>query len=278
MSSGTGLEDFSLIELFRGEVETHSETLSNALLERNPSDTSRVDEMMRAAHSIKGAARIVGVDPAVNVAHVMEDCFVAAQKGTITLTPGDVDVLLRGVDLLGRISEATRDPAADLVELFAVQVDEAVSDLQAVLSGTRKPAAEPTRPVTSSGLAATPDPVSAGRTPSQAVALPAQADARVGDVVISVPSILDSLAAEVVRLQILSAVDQQAVSIRLDLKETRDLDVQGLALLAAVPSHLALRSRATLGIEGLSSEMETVFRVTGLAEPYGLRSRWLAKG
>ena len=68
--------------------------------------------MMRAAHSIKGAARVVGVEPAVSVAHVMEDCFVAAQKKAIALSPGDVDVLLRGVDLLGKISSAMRDPNA----------------------------------------------------------------------------------------------------------------------------------------------------------------------
>ena len=36
---------------------------------------------MRAAHSLKGAARIVGLDAAVRVAHAMEDCLVAAQKG-----------------------------------------------------------------------------------------------------------------------------------------------------------------------------------------------------
>jgi chemotaxis protein histidine kinase CheA len=115
MSSETGLEDSSLIELFRSEVEIHSELLTAALLalERSPSDTSRIDEMMRAAHSIKGASRVVGVEPAVHVAHVMEDCFLAAQKGAIKLSPGDVDVLLRGVDLLGKISAAARDSNAD---------------------------------------------------------------------------------------------------------------------------------------------------------------------
>src|SRR5262245_62844339 len=116
MSSEGGLEDLPLIDLFRSELETHAEVLSAALLalERSPSDTSRIDEMMRAAHSIKGASRVVGVDPAVRVAHVMEDCFLAAQKGTIGFAAADVDVLLRGVDLLGRISASTRDPTADL--------------------------------------------------------------------------------------------------------------------------------------------------------------------
>ena len=55
---------------------------------------------MRAAHSLKGAARIVGLDAAVRVAHAMEDCFVAAQKGKIVLQPEHVDILLQGVDLL----------------------------------------------------------------------------------------------------------------------------------------------------------------------------------
>src|SRR3954453_12879305 len=135
MSSEGGLEDFSLIDLFRSEVETHAGVLSAALLalERSPEDTSRVDEMMRAAHSIKGAARVVGVAPAVSVAHVMEDCFVAAQEGALALLPGDVDVLLRGVDLLGKISEATRDPGGDLANDFAGPVKSLVVELVAML-------------------------------------------------------------------------------------------------------------------------------------------------
>ena len=38
---------------------------------------------MRAAHSIKGAARSSASSQAVQVAHAMEDCFVAAQKGDV---------------------------------------------------------------------------------------------------------------------------------------------------------------------------------------------------
>src|SRR5437763_1488810 len=130
-----GLEDLSLTDLFRSEVETHSEVLSSALmaLERAPGDSTCVDEMMRAAHSIKGAARVVGVEPAVSIAHVMEDCFVAAQQGALTLSPADVDVLLRGVDLLGKISEATKDPRADLAGDFDLAVKALVVELEGLL-------------------------------------------------------------------------------------------------------------------------------------------------
>src|SRR3954466_9779758 len=136
MSSGSGLEDFSLMDLFRAEVESHSEVLGAALLalERSPGDVSRLGEMMRAAHSIKGAARVVGVDPAVSVAHVMEDCFVAAQKGAPALSPADVDVLLRGVDLLGKDSEAPRDAHIDLADAFDGPVKSLVAELETMLA------------------------------------------------------------------------------------------------------------------------------------------------
>ena len=270
MSDGNGLEDFSLIELFRGEVETHSETLNTALLalERAPDDTSRINEMMRAAHSIKGAARIVDVDPAVNVAHVMEDCFVAAQKGILRLTPADVDVLLRGVDLLGKISAATCDPQTDLNQLFSSPVQESVRDLQSVLAGTNN---VPSPDVLSSFPTA--DSALAVGSTSTSGSLPDQ-DSKVqvaDEATVCLPAILDSVAAENVRLQIMKAIEKKAAMISLDLTQTRDLDVFGLGLLAAIPAYLAFKTRINLRLVGVTPEMGTVLRVTGLAESYGLR-------
>src|SRR5688572_20256722 len=95
-----------MLDLFRTEVESQVSVLTEGLLalERNPGNTDPVEALMRAAHSIKGAARIVGVDAAVLVAHVMEDCFVAAQSGTVRLGGAETDVLLQGVDLLTQVS------------------------------------------------------------------------------------------------------------------------------------------------------------------------------
>ena len=56
-------------------------------LEKAPDDPRQLESLMRAAHSIKGAAKIVGFDAAVQVSHHLEDCFVAAQRGQITLGP-----------------------------------------------------------------------------------------------------------------------------------------------------------------------------------------------
>jgi two-component system sensor histidine kinase and response regulator WspE len=100
------LGGFSMIELFRVETENQATVLTEGLLnlERDPQAAENLESMMRAAHSIKGAARIINLDGGVRVAHQMEDCFVAAQNGSIVLYAADVDVLLLGVDMLTRIS------------------------------------------------------------------------------------------------------------------------------------------------------------------------------
>ena len=69
------LSGFSLMELFRMEAESQIATLSTGLvsLEESSANPEAIEPLMRAAHSLKGAARIVGLDPIVRVAHAMED-------------------------------------------------------------------------------------------------------------------------------------------------------------------------------------------------------------
>ncbi len=130
------LSGFSLMELFRMEAESHTATLSTGLvaLEGASATPESIEPLMRAAHSLKGAARIVGLDAAVRVAHAMEDAFVAAQKGQLVLRPEHVNILLRGVDFLVQIG-----PLGE-AELPAWQADHAaeVDDLVAALTAVRE--------------------------------------------------------------------------------------------------------------------------------------------
>ncbi|WP_339406807.1 hybrid sensor histidine kinase/response regulator [Pseudomonas helleri] len=100
------MRDASLLELFSLEAEAQTQVLSAGLmaLERNPTQADQLEACMRAAHSLKGAARIVGVDAGVSVSHVMEDCLVSAQEGRLYLQPEHIDALLQGTDLLMRIA------------------------------------------------------------------------------------------------------------------------------------------------------------------------------
>ncbi|HEY4732080.1 MAG TPA: Hpt domain-containing protein, partial [Gammaproteobacteria bacterium] len=88
--------NFSMLDLFRAEIEGQARILADGLveLEQNPVAEDYLEALMRAAHSIKGAARMVDVEPVVRISHVMEDCFVAAQNGKIVLASEDIDCLL----------------------------------------------------------------------------------------------------------------------------------------------------------------------------------------
>jgi two-component system sensor histidine kinase and response regulator WspE len=99
------LGGFSLHELFKGEAEMHAAALSEGLVQlEGASDAAAVEPLMRAAHSIKGAARVIGLDIAVRLAHAMEDVLVAMQKGREAIQASRIDQLLKGSDLLASLA------------------------------------------------------------------------------------------------------------------------------------------------------------------------------
>jgi two-component system sensor histidine kinase and response regulator WspE len=227
--SGTPAIDPSLLELFRSELEVHLPTLNEGLLalEKDPGATAQLEALMRAAHSIKGAARIVGLGPTVQLTHVLEDCFVAAQEGRIRLTGDSVDVLLRAVDLLPRVARPEVDPAdVPLVEAL-------VAELKAVQEGKAlTPNKEPN--------------------PFQEAAANNGTDAAAEN--IQVPSNLDAASAEALRIRLVNLLRKQVPTIQLDFAKVDHVDPAGLALLAGAarrarsgprPTRLEIRNAAT---------------------------------
>jgi len=112
-----------MLELFRQEAQTQIAILTQELLilEANPQSDEALEALMRAAHSIKGAARIVSLDAVTTLAHWMENCFVAAQSQIVTLGSDQIDVLLQSVDLLQGLSQVME---ADLLEWLAQKAGE----------------------------------------------------------------------------------------------------------------------------------------------------------
>ena len=114
------MRDASLLELFSLEAEAQTQVLSTGLLalERDPTQADYLESCMRAAHSLKGAARIVGVDAGVSVAHVMEDCLVSAQERRLVLGAEHIDALLQGTDLLTRIATPGNNVGAADIDAY----------------------------------------------------------------------------------------------------------------------------------------------------------------
>lgn len=94
------IADLSMLDLFRIEVENYTKLLETGLVEVEQNQSpEKIEPLMRAAHSIKGAARIVGLDVVVILAHAMEDVLSAAQHGKLNLISDYIDMLLQGNDV-----------------------------------------------------------------------------------------------------------------------------------------------------------------------------------
>jgi len=135
--SGEDLSDFSMFDLFRAEVDNQSKTLTAGLLslEQDSRAVEQLEILMRGAHSLKGAARIVDLGAAVRVAHAMEDCFVAAQKEKVVLGQKQIDLLLGGVDLLVKISQTPESDAAGWENEQKGEIDLFIATLAEALEG-----------------------------------------------------------------------------------------------------------------------------------------------
>lgn len=157
--SGQDLSQFSMLDLFRSELESQSGSLTSGLLalERDPTAADHLEACMRAAHSLKGASRIIDLEPAVRVADAMEDCFVAAQRGVIRLNREHIDVLLKGVDLLALIasSQDAADAAGPQIASFKAALEAAAQGGEPAAAAAPEPAA-PVAPVVAKEPAAAP--------------------------------------------------------------------------------------------------------------------------
>ncbi len=135
--SGDDLSGFSMLDLFRMEAESQCSNLTGGLLdlERDPTSPEMLESLMRAAHSIKGAARIVELDRAVQLAHVMENVFVAAQQGKVALGRSHIDLLLSAVDMFISMSNVTEEEMDAWLEKKASEIDRLVDALTAISEG-----------------------------------------------------------------------------------------------------------------------------------------------
>jgi two-component system, chemotaxis family, sensor histidine kinase and response regulator WspE len=138
------LSGFSMLELFRLEAESQTAVLSAGVLaiEELEKSPRTIESMMRAAHSLKGAARIVGLDPAVRVAHALEDVFVAAGKGTLRVQPRHADCLLAAIDFLGEIAKAA--DALEPTGPWPARAEALVTELASLAADAAAPGAAPT--------------------------------------------------------------------------------------------------------------------------------------
>jgi two-component system, chemotaxis family, sensor kinase CheA len=95
---------------FVQELEEQVQELNRGLLalEQQPRDAEQIRSLFRAAHTVKGAARVAGVPLVEQACHALESVFAEARDGRHQLDGSDFSLFFAVVDALGEAAAALR--------------------------------------------------------------------------------------------------------------------------------------------------------------------------
>src|SRR3954471_15399326 len=108
-------DDPELLATFRAEVEERVASLSAGLLqlESHPAPRQVIGGLFRDAHTVKGSARMLGLDGVLQVAHRCEDLLGALRDGRFTVKRDLIDLLLASCDGITSAMPGVEDPVPD---------------------------------------------------------------------------------------------------------------------------------------------------------------------
>ena len=114
------------LEIFIDETKEHLQTLNDQVLvlEAEPDNIDTVNEIFRAAHSLKGMAGTMGFKRMQRLTHDMENVFSEIRNGKMSVTPDLVDIVFKCLDAieeyLGCIVETSDEGENDNEEIIGM--------------------------------------------------------------------------------------------------------------------------------------------------------------
>ncbi len=115
--------DADLLNIFWTEVSDYLQTLNAALMqiETGAADDEALvmREMNRVAHSMKGAARAVGVNVIETIAYYLEEIFERTANRRLELSPAVCDLLYDGLDLIQNVVNGQENSTEALAAVLA---------------------------------------------------------------------------------------------------------------------------------------------------------------
>lgn len=101
------------LEIFLDETKEHLENLNTQILklEQEPEDVDTINEIFRAAHSLKGMAGTMGYKRMQTLTHDMENVFSEIRNGTLKVSANMVDTLFQCLDALEEYTNNIQETA-----------------------------------------------------------------------------------------------------------------------------------------------------------------------
>jgi two-component system chemotaxis sensor kinase CheA len=136
------IEEFSGSE-FASDPDMMKDFLSNAddlmenldtqilALEQNPTSKNVIEEIFRAAHTLKGAAGMFGFKALERVMHRLENYFDLVRKGKANANPDTIDVVFQAMDVMRKLLDGVRNNRPS-----GVLTSQLISKLNMVCAGT----------------------------------------------------------------------------------------------------------------------------------------------
>ncbi len=115
--------------IFIDETRGHLQELNEQILilEKEPENEDTINEIFRAAHSLKGMAGTMGYKRMQRLTHDMENVFSEIRNGKMKATPNLIDLLFRGLDAL-----------ESYLDIIINTQDEGTEDNQDIIDGLQK--------------------------------------------------------------------------------------------------------------------------------------------
>ena len=90
------------LDLFIDETKEHLQSLNEHILvlEKEPENEDTINEIFRAAHTLKGMAGTMGFTRMQRLTHDLENVFSEIRSGNMKVNPKLIDILFRGLDAL----------------------------------------------------------------------------------------------------------------------------------------------------------------------------------
>ncbi len=128
--------DADILLEFVAESLEHLDGIDQQLMEyeQNPDDSSVIDGIFRAIHSIKGSSGFLNLDDINKLSHRLETLLDHLRKGEKSVSPEIMDVLFQGCDLLRRLVEEVNQRLDQSLEQTIARDDKQLASLHESLN------------------------------------------------------------------------------------------------------------------------------------------------
>ena len=91
-------------------------------IEKNPSNPAAIELLHRTSHSMKGAARMLGLTPIESIGRALEDGFKAAKEGKPVLTPATIGIINEAIASVSQlIDKLANEGTMEGIDITAIQ-------------------------------------------------------------------------------------------------------------------------------------------------------------